>query len=170
MSFNFRDDNGLFGPNASVELANGASAPTIVKMQLVENVTFSAIAAGNALNTVVWTAPAAPGVATGTLPLGQYSLVEVQMRATAPVTSGATTFQIERLPSGTGTGSGTNLLSAAINLTNLVANTVTTAVPSTSLANANVILAPGDSLGVLFGGTLTGLANLVVTLSIVRSL
>lgn len=170
MSYNFRDTNGAFGPKASIELPNGASASTLVRMQLAENVTFSAIAAGNALNTVVWTAPAAAGVATGVLPLGQYSLVQINMRATAPVTSGATTFQIERLPSGTGTGSGTNLLTTAINLTNLVANTVTTAVPSSTLANANVILSPGDSLGVLFGGTLTGLTNLVVTLSIIRSL
>lgn len=170
MSFNFRDQNQVFGSGASVELPNGASASTLVRLQLAENVTFSAIAAANAVNTVVWTAPAAPGVAAGTLPLGQYSLVQINMRATAPVTSGATTFQIERLPSGTGTGSGSNLLSAAINLTNLVANTVTTGVPSTSLANANVILSPGDSLGVLFGGTLTGLTNLVVTLSIIRSL
>lgn len=170
MAYFFRDQNGALGPHTAVELPNGASASTLVRLQLVENVSFAAVAAANAVSSVVWTAPAAPSVASGVLPLGQYSLVQINMRATAPVTSGATTFQIERLPSGTGTGSGTNLLSAAINLTNLVANTVTTAVPSSTLANANVILTPGDSLGVLFGGTLTGLANLVVTLSIIRSL
>lgn len=163
MSFNFRDDAGLFGPNASIEIPNGASAPASYKMQLVEMCQYNAINVANVSNTVVFTAPPAASVATGALPLGQYSLVEVNARWSANTGANAATLQVVQAPSGTAVGSGTNLLATAINL-QTTADTISTAFP----ANPNLVLSPGDSLGLLFTGTLTGLANIAVTVVVAR--
>jgi len=163
MSYNFRDDAGLFGPQAAIEIPNGASAPAQYKMQLVEMCQYNGINVANISNTVIFTTPPAASVATGALPLGQYSLVEVSARWSANTGSNAATLQVVRVPSGTAVGSGTNLLATAINL-QTTADTITTAFPS----NPALVLTPGDSLGLLFTGTLTGLANIAVTTVVAR--
>jgi hypothetical protein len=166
MSYNVRDDNGTLGQGASVELLNGAGAPTNLKIQIVEYFNIFIPAAANAVNQVVFISPPAPSAATGALPLGQYSLVSASVRFGTASTSG--TLQIERTPSGTAVGSGTNLLAGTLALSG-TANTVASQFPSASLSAANQILTPGDALSLIFAGTLTNLANAVVTVVVART-
>jgi len=166
MGYNFRDDNPVLGPNTQIEIPNGASAPTLVKMQVIECVSVFLPAAANAVNQPIFINPPAASVASGTFPMGQYSLVGCSVRFGTASTSG--TLQIERTPSATAVGSGTNLLSGTVSLAG-TANTVVNGVPSTSLSAANQVLAPGDSLSLIFAGTLTNLANCAITVFLSRT-
>lgn len=166
MGYNFRDDNPTLGQNSSIELLNGAGASTNVKLQVVEYFSVFLPAAANAVNQPIFVTPPAASVASSFLPLGQYSLVGVSVRFGTASTSG--TLQIERTPSGTAVGSGTNLLSGTVSLSGTT-NTVVNGVPSASLSAANQILAAGDSLSLIFAGTLTNLANCTITVYVSRS-
>lgn len=82
-----------------------------------------------------------------------YEIVSVVTRATVLENSAAdSTIMIEKVPSGTAVGSGTDCLAAAVNLkTGLTVNTnATLALHGTA---ANYQLAAGDALGIDFGGT-----------------
>lgn len=166
MSFNVRDTNITLGPGATVELPNGAGASTNYNIQLVEYFSVFLPAAANAVNQPIFVTPPAASAATGAKPLGQYSLVSVSVRFGTASTSG--TLQIERTPSGTAVGSGTNLLSGTVSLAGTT-NTNVSGFPSTSLSFANQVLTPGDSLSLIFGGTLTNLANAVITVAVART-
>lgn len=165
MTYSFRDQAPILGPGAQVEIPNGAGAPTLVSLQLIESVTLSNIAAAGAVNQVLWTTPANPSAATGALPLGKYSLVEVSVRFSTASTSG--TLQIEKTPSGTAVGSGTNLLTSTVSLAGTT-NTVVYGFPSATVASASTILSGGDSFSAIFAGTLTSLAGMNITLSFAR--
>lgn len=166
MSYNVRDDNATLGQNASVELNNGAGASTNVKIPVVEYFSVFIPAAANAINQPIFVTPPSASAATGALPLGQYSLVSAFVRFGTASTSG--TLQIERTPSGTAVGSGTNLLSGTVSLAG-TANTVVNGFLASSLSAANQTLSPGDSLSLIFAGTLTGLANCTITLAVART-
>jgi|GEM_PF-6690387 len=166
MAYNFRDESPVLGPDTAIELPNGAGAATNVKVQVVEYFSVFLPAAANAVNQPIFIAPPSASAASGALPLGQYSLVSVSVRFGTASTSG--TLQIERTPSGTAVGSGTNLLSGTVSLAG-TANTVVNGFPSSSLSAANRILAAGDSLSLIFGGTLTNLANCTVTIAVART-
>lgn len=166
MSYNVRDTGITLGPGSSVEIPNGAGAPSNYKLQLVEYFTVFLPAAANAVNQPIFITPPAPSASTGALPLGQYSLVGVSVRFGTGSTSG--TLQIERTPSGTAVGSGTNLLSGTVALSGTT-NTVANGFPSASLSAANQILAPGDALSLIFAGTLTSLANCAITVAVART-
>lgn len=96
-----------------------------------------------------WTAPA--------------KCVVDSVTATWSVASSSGTLQIEKVPSGTAQGSGTNLLSATISTAG-AANTNTAGTLSTTAAT--VELASGDSLALVNGGTLTSLTDLQVTVGL----
>jgi hypothetical protein len=166
MSFNVRDTAITLGPASSVELLNGAGASANYKLQLVEYFSVFLPAAANAVNQPIFVTPPSASAATGALPLGQYSLVSVSVRFSTASTSG--TLQIERTPSATAVGSGTNLLSGTVSLAG-TANTVVNGFPSASLAFASQVLTPGDSLSLIFAGTLTNLANAIVTVAVART-
>ena len=171
MSFNMRDDNGLFGPLAGVEIPNGAAAPTIVAHQLVEPVTLvgdaATIIAGHTYTLLL--APPAPSVASGITPLGsQYKVLGVSIYY-ATAASGAATLALEIVPAGTANGSGTNVLSA----TNYGLNTALTANTPSSLAlNSNVdnlLFAPNSRLNAILGATATtGLVDLCLCVYVSR--
>jgi hypothetical protein len=165
MSYNFRDMNPVLGAGAQIELNNGAGAPTLVSSQLFESVTINNIAAAGATNQVLWTAPPAASAATGALPLGSYKLLGVSLRYSTASTSG--TLQIEKTPSATAVGSGTNQLAATVSLSS-TANTVNSGFPATNVASANQLIGPGDSLSAIFAGTVTNLVGLTITLYIAR--
>jgi len=96
-------------------------------------------------------------VAGGTAVSPSYKLVEVNVVfGTAGGAAAAVT--VEHLTGTQASGAGTALLSATIPLTG-AANTVLSGVNSTTLTAAQATFAPGDRLGVVLSGTLTGLAN-----------
>lgn len=178
MSYNVRDDNATFGPNASIELPNGASASTIAKLQLMEPCgIFGATGTGGtnpnfAASTyyTVWVSPPLPSVAGGNVPLGgKVQVVGVQVFYSTAA-SGAATLLIENCPAGTANGSGSNILSA----TNYALNTaLTTANTPQSLAlNANVDnlqILDNSRINVYTGATATtGLVDFTVSIYLIR--
>jgi hypothetical protein len=172
MSFNMRDDNGLFGPLAGVEIPNGAAAPTVVAHQLVEPVSL----VGDAATVIashqytLFIAPPNPSLASGLTPLGaQYKVLGVSIWYHTAASSAAT-VAIEICPAGTADGSGNNVLSA----TNFALNTVLTANTPSSLAlNSNVdnlLMAPNSRLNTVFGATATtGLVDLCLVIYVART-
>lgn len=83
--------------------------------------------------------------------------------ATWSTASTSGTLQVEKVPSGTAQGSGTNLLSSTID-TSSAANTNNSGTLSTT--DATIELASGDSLALVNGGTLTNLTDLQVTVGL----
>jgi len=75
----------------------------------------------------------------------------------------SSTLQVEKVPSGTAQGSGTNLLTATISTAG-AANTATSGTLSTT--DATVELAAGNALALVNGGTLTSLTDLCVTVGL----
>ena len=166
MGYLFRDERPVLSAGTQVEVLNGASAPTLVKIPLFEIITLNNIGTATAVNQVLWTAPSNPSVASGALGLGEnYQLLEVAVRFSTGSTSG--TLQIEATPSGTAVGSGTNLLASALALSG-TANTTTYAYPSGSVSQSNMVINNGESLSAIFGGTLTSLAGCTITVMIGR--
>lgn len=83
--------------------------------------------------------------------------------ATWSTASSSGTLQLEKVPSGTAQGSGTNILTTTID-TSGTADTNNSGTISSTAATAE--LAVGDSLALVNGGTLTSLANLQVTVGL----
>lgn len=164
MSYNVRDDNALLGPLAGVEINNGAGAPLIALLQVMEPVTFIAQAAANAINSTIFIAPPAPSAASGFPPLGGYQLVGLSAVWSTASTSGTVT--VEKATGTQAPGSGTVLLTGTIN-TATAANTVAN---GTVITNINTrTLAPGDRLNLVFSGTETNLVDLAVIAYMVRT-
>jgi hypothetical protein len=157
MSYNVRDDGGLFGPLAGVEILNGAGASTIVAHQLIEPTLLQGSAAQIVAGTTytLFLAPPSPSAATGIAPLGaQYKVLGVSIYY-ATAAGGAATIAIEIVPAGTANGSGANVLAAATYALNtaLTANT-----PASLPLNTNVdnlLFAPNSRLNVILGATAT---------------
>lgn len=160
----FRGESPVLGTNTAIEIPNGGTGPSNqAKLPPVITVSLPGLAATSA-NAVLWTAPPAPN-ANGVLAFGQYALAGVSVRyGTA---SSAGTLMIEKTPSGTAVGSGTNLLSAAINIAQTANTPYTGTLSFNPGLNVN-LLNGGDSLSLLLGGTLTSLAAGTVTLLIQR--
>ena len=171
MSYNVRDDNGTFGPLASIEFPNGASGSTLVALQAMEPVTLvgdaATIIAGHYYTLFI--APPSPSVASGIQPLGgSYRVVGVSIYYHAAA-SGAATLALEVCPAGTADGSGNNVLSA----TNYALNTALTANTPSSLAiNSNIdnlTLLPNSRLNAVLGATATtGLVDLSLQVYVAR--
>lgn len=171
MSYNVRDDNGLFGPLAGVEIPNGASAPLVVAHQLVEPVSLVGDAATiiAAHKYTLFIAPPSASVASGNQPLGNsYRVLGVSIYY-GTAAAGAATLALEITPAGTADGSGTNVLSA----TNYALNTALTANTPSSLAlNSNInnlTFAPNARLNAILGATATtGLVDLCLQVYVAR--
>lgn len=78
-----------------------------------------------------------------------------------------TTVTVEKLTSAQAKAAGVNVLSGTLSMAG-TADTPIAGSPSTTVANAR--LKPGDRLGLVDAGTLTGLADLNVTLQLVEDL
>lgn len=157
----FRGENPQMGSSASIELPNGAGASSVIEIPVYASANTSLAAAST--SQVVWTAP--PLVGSGNLNKGQYALAGVQVRFGTASTSG--TLQVEKTPSATAVGSGTNLLTGTISLAGTANTSLNGTLVSPPGLDAN-LLSGGDSLSVVLGGTLTSLANCAVTLLIQR--
>lgn len=79
------------------------------------------------------------------------------------VASTSGTVQLEKVPSGTAQGSGTNILTGTVS-TSSAANTNNSGTISTTAATAE--LAAGDALALVNGGTLTSLTDLCITVGL----
>jgi hypothetical protein len=91
-----------------------------------------------------------------------YTLVGV--RESHGTASSSGTLQVEKLTGTQASGGGTNLLTGTISLAG-AANTVLSGTVVTTTA---VNIAAGDRVGVVFGGTMTSLANCTITLILKR--
>lgn len=174
MSYLVGDDNGVLGQGAAVAFRNGAGAPVLAKVQAVEPVGIFGVDAANVTTAHKYCVFIAPPNATNTAPAalnlgGQYQVLGGSIICDTASTSG--TVAIEICPAGTATGSGNNVLSTAT--TSIAAGGVGVAAttPGVLTLNTNVdnlIVANGARINVIFGGTLTNLVNLNVTLYLGR--
>lgn len=169
MSYNVRDDNGLFGPLAGVEMPNGAGASTVVAHQLFEGIGFNAVAAtGFAASTTytIFLVPPAPSTATGLAPLGgQYKIMGASHYYSTAATAAAN-YSIEVCPAGTANGAGRDaVLNQALNVA-----ATTTPTPLTLSTNVNNLLVnPGDRINLIVGATATtGLVDFCLTIFLAR--
>lgn len=163
MSYNVRDDNALFGPSAGLEIPNGAGAPTIALMQIMEPTSLTLQTAPTSGNKYcIFIAPPSP--TAGIQPLGaKYQVVGVEASWGVASTSG--TIQIEKCTTGTADGSGTNLLSGTIN----GAATAATPVAGALVTNASSLtMLATDRLNVVFAGTTTNWVNVCIMVYISR--
>lgn len=163
MSYNIRDDNAIFGPAASVEINNGAGAPVIAKLQVMEPVNFYAAAAANAVTQTLFVGPPAASSASGLLPLGTYQILGVSVVFSTASTSG--TLQLEKATGTQAPGAGTALLTGTVSLS----GTANTVVNGTVVTNPNTLtINAGDRLNVIIAGTVTNLVNLCADIYVLR--
>lgn len=155
----FRDEVPTLG-NATVDLPEMFPAgvtPPKVPAYVPVNVALSA----TSTSQTVFTAPASAGLN------GQYKFIWATVRFGTQSTSG--TLQIEKAASGTAVGGGTNLLQGTMALSG-TANTPThSSGAAAPVTNPNTVtLSAGDSLNFIIAGTMTGLANCLVTIWLAR--
>lgn len=93
-------------------------------------------------------------------------VVSVTERHAGAASSGPTTVMVKKVPSGTALASGTDTLSAGIDLTATVDTNQSGSLHGTP---ANYQLAAGDSLGLVTTGTLTGVDAVAVTVKLKRT-
>lgn len=156
----FRDETPTLG-NATVDLPEmfnkGVTPP---KVPAYEIVTFP-IAAATATGTTIWTAPASPSLN------GQYKFVWATVRFHVASTSG--TLQFEKAPSGTAPGGGTNLLQATMSLSGTIDTPVDSSGSAAPVTNPNTLtFSAGDALNLVIAGTMTNLANGMITVWLAR--
>lgn len=113
---------------------------------------------------VEFTQDAATVPATGYLFVADeyYEVVSVKARF-SHVGGASAAVTINKVPSGTAPGSGTAVLSAAVDLTATADTTYSGTISSVAGAK---LLAPGDALAAVFSGTLTALTGLVVQVTL----
>jgi hypothetical protein len=105
------------------------------------------------------------GTTSANANLYQYVISSISVAFTTASASG--TFNIEHLTGTTAPGSGNAMLATAGALTG-TANTVVNLVPTASDSAAIATINGGDRLALTLGGTLTGLANCNITVSLAR--
>src|SRR5208337_3451157 len=112
MSFNVRDDAGLFGPLAGVEIPNGAGQSLVVAHQISEPsglfglaaATFVSQATTAGTNYTIFMAPPQASAASGLLPQGQlYRIIGCTVWYTTAA-AGAAQMYVEICPAGTANG------------------------------------------------------------------
>jgi len=181
MSFNVRDDNGLFGPLAGVEIPNGAGQPFTVAHQLSEPsglfglaaATFVSQATTAGTSYTIFMAPPAASAATGLLPQGaQFKIVGASVWYTTAA-AGAAQMYVEICPPGTANGSGNNALTQSGNPYYLLNTAITTANTPNQIALSsnvdNLLISPGSRVNVYVTTVATtGLVNFTLVIPIAR--
>ena len=126
----------------------------VLEASLFVSETFAEVAADTDYDRFIWTAPFACKVSNVS-----------EIHNVAGDDSGAVNLSIEKVPSGTDIGSGTDILGAVLSL-KTTADTVQYG--TLSVTEADYTLAAGDSLAFDFSGTLTTLQGGAVTIAFVR--
>lgn len=162
----FRDEEPILKASTKFEIPNGASAPTIVKAQIVELTgLFGVAAAGATGNYTIFIAPPNPSVASGLLPLGEsYQVLGATAYWNANSSSG--TVDIVKVANGTADSGGTTMLTGTIS----TAAGANTNVSASLVTNPNTTtMLPTDRLVVKFGGTATGLTDFTLCVFVART-
>ena len=149
----FRDESPILNVNAAVDDSVALTSATFTPQQ----VAIPSKLSGAWAESFSPLAAANTSFATFVAP---YAVRVLAVYARFGVTSSSGTLKLEDTPSGTAVGSGTALMSATMSLS----GTANTNVNGTSSLIAAPIVPAGDSLSIILAGTLTGLANCVVTI------
>ena len=179
MSFNVRDDNGTFGPNAAVEMPNGAGQSTIAKLQIIEPLVFNAPTATQFAQSTYYTIyiappnPSSAGITGGTLNLGNGAQVVGLSVFYTTAAGSAAQFYAEICAPGTANGSGNNIIGVSTGTGWFGLNTVLTANTPLSLPlNSNVdnLIVPANGRINLYATTqaTTSLVNFTVLIYLLR--
>lgn len=161
---NFRDEHPVLGPRASVEILNGAGAPTLVRVPV-----------GQTASLTLQTAPTtgtkycvfiAPPAAAGSLPMLGSSWKVLSVTAVWGVASSSGTIDVQKVASGTADASGTTILTGTIDGSATAATPVAGALVTN---NSTLTLANADRLQVVFGGTTTSWVDVHVSILIGRT-
>jgi len=177
MSYNVRDDNATFGPNAAIEMPNGAGQSTIAKIQMMEPVIFNAPTAtqfaGSSTYYTIFIAPPSPSTATGLLNLGGSFLVSGLTVYYTTAASAAAQFYCEICAAGTAAGSGLNVIGASTGTGYYSLATALTANTPASLplsANIDNLIIPANGRVNIYATTqaTTSLVNFTVALYLIR--
>jgi hypothetical protein len=170
MSYNVRDDNGLFGPLAGIEFTNGAGASTIVRHQGYEPVNFiQGGATGLSMANTTTTLFVAPAAGNTVLPpMGAlYQVLGVSYYATANSSQPNSNIYLESTNSGTANGSGLAILAININAANsAILSTPQIQTLSTNIDNLQVW--PGGRINMLTYNT-TGITDLTLSVYLART-
>lgn len=97
--------------------------------------------------------------------IAPYKVRVLAVTARFGTASSSGTLKIEDTPSGTAVGSGTALMSSTISL----AGTANTNVSASGKLIANPVVPAGDAISIILGGTLTSLANCVVSITLQKA-
>lgn len=170
MSYNVRDDNAILGPNAYVELPNGAGASTLAKLQVIEPVVYFSLAAPTAGTYSLFVSPPLPSNASVLQPLGgKFQVAGASVVYSTGSTSG--TLALEICPAGTANGSGTNVLSTtSFNIaqgTNAGSSTPYNLTLNTNVDNLQ--MTDNSRINMILGGTLTSLASFCLVIYLIRA-
>jgi hypothetical protein len=174
MSYNVRDDNAIFGPNAMIELPNGAGASTLGKLLVTEIVNYQAATAtqlpASGYYPLIVTPPL-PSTASALVPLGgKFQVAGVSVVYSTGAT-GAATIALEICPAGTANGSGNNVLSAT-NFSIAQGTNAGSSTPYNLTINTNVDnlqITDNGRLNLITGSTATtGLVNFGVFVYLIR--
>jgi|SRR5215472_11649984 len=164
MGYNFRDDNPILGPNAAIEMLNGAGASTLVGVPLITQATFFSAAAPSAGSTIMFQTPLGVSNALGNPALGSYIFLGASVFYSTASSSGTIRFFHDTGTQAAGAGTA---VSASTSLSTAASSGVYIPV-SSGLSNANLVYSATDRLSFTLGGTLTGLVNLYVTAYMAR--
>jgi hypothetical protein len=181
MSYNQRDDQGLFGPLAGVEIPNGAGQSLIVAHQLSEPsglfglaaATFVSQATTAGTSYTIFMAPPQASATTSQLPQGQsYRIIGASVFYTTAAAGAAQMF-VEICPAGTANGSGNNAIQQSSNPYYLLNTALTTAnTPNQILLASNIdntIILPGGRINVYVTTVATtGLVNFTLVVNVAR--
>ncbi len=164
MAFSFREEYPVLGSSAKVDMTGSASGSgpaqltLLPKIQAFEFVQINNLSASSASQTA-FVAPAAT--------FGTYQLVDVTVTFGTASSSG--TLQVEKATGTQAIAGGTNLLQATLSLAGTANTPVEATGSSAPLTNTNTLtMAAGDRLNLIFGGTLTSLANCSVVITLAR--
>ena len=151
----FKDESPVLSRKAAVEAdvpnqSGGLSKPTSANLIPLEYVMSVQLSATSASQQVF-------------IADDYYQLVAVKEAHGTASTSG--TLQVEHLTGTQASGAGSSMLTGTMSL----AGTANTVISGTLVATLSTLqLAPGDRLGLVIAGTMTNLANAVVTLYLKR--
>jgi hypothetical protein len=160
MSYNFREMQHVLGAATAVDTSNApgqlSDLPLVQSYEFICSPTLGAASTSQTL----FVAPKTSGSRAN---FGTYKVAYVIVSFGTASSSG--TMQIEKATSTQAIASGTNVLTGTMSL----AGTANTPVEGTLSSNPGTLtMAGGDRLNVILGGTLTSLANCVVTIGLQR--
>lgn len=150
-----------------VTLPGGATVPTGKTLAVTDatGLTIGGVIVPQYLHKF-WSGIGAAAAVSGTALIADATYIVTGVKVSFGTASTSGTFTIEKLTGTTAPGGGTALLTSALALDG-AANTVATGVLTAT--TADLTLASGNRLGFVFGGTVTNLADMAITITLKRA-